>query len=103
MGAEIDALLWALFDAQAAFYAGNFAGFDNTLPAGVAVGAQDYRPFLIFGYAFQKALGTFGHTHAAAGAFCVINYWQPFLRIHADGVEFAHVYAVAKAKTPPGA
>jgi hypothetical protein len=38
MSDEFDALLRAIFDALAAFDAGDFAGFDNPLPVGVAVG-----------------------------------------------------------------
>jgi hypothetical protein len=38
MGTEIDALLWAIFHTQAAFDAGNLAGFNNPLLDGIAVG-----------------------------------------------------------------
>jgi len=38
----------AVFDALTAFYTGDFTGFNNSLPVGIAVGAEDYRAFLIF-------------------------------------------------------
>ena len=52
MGTQVYALLGALFDAETAFDAGDFAGFYDPLAVGVAVGAEDKRAFLILGYAF---------------------------------------------------
>jgi hypothetical protein len=66
MGTEIDALLRAIFYTQTAFDTGDLAGFNNSLLDWVTVGAQNYRPFLIFGYALQKALGALVNTHTAA-------------------------------------
>jgi hypothetical protein len=104
--AEVDALLGALFHADAAFAAGDLAAFRDLLPVEAAVRTKHHHAFLIFGDGLDKGLGTFSHAHAAAGAFSEINYRQAFYNVHTEGIEFARFHAVAEAeasvRTEPG-
>jgi len=68
MSVKADALLRAVFYAQAAFETGDFAGFRHHLPDWVFVGAKRHCAFLIFCNIFEKSLRAFGNAEAAQSA-----------------------------------
>ena len=101
MGFKTDALLGAVLDAEAAFDAGDLAGFNHHLFNGVFVGTQGKRTRPRFGNVLYQALGTFGHAGTAAGAFGVVYHGQALFSVKRHCAEFADLYAVAKTKAAP--
>ena len=102
MVVQSNTLLRAVLYAQAAFDAGDFAGFRNHLLNRVPVGTQDYRALLISRGAFKQSLRTFGGAEHTARTFCIIHFGQP-VPGHCQRVKFARLHAVAKTQAAPGA
>jgi hypothetical protein len=97
--AQVNTLLGALFHALTAFNTGNFAAFRHLLPVKAPVRTEHHRAFLISGDRLDNSLGAFCYAHPAACAFRDINYRQALFNVHANGVKFTHLHAVAKTET----